>query len=219
MLTAVAETQPSYTFGEEFCNVITHGSACAFALYKLLTYKPEPESNDALCEAPMLPPNGKRVLLFSFMVLFLNSTLYHGFLVGPFKAVFRSIDHFSVVLTMLGTTAPLMFHGLPRAWAITAVLTLMSVIGAYICFAIVSWVKFEEWEVRLYFPFATVCCFLTAPGFRKMDRASAIIFAKGVLVYLCGVPFFIRDDVRYAHSIFHCAVAIGGYYHWRAVMG
>jgi hemolysin III len=218
MLTGVANTQPDYTFGEEFCNVITHGSGFAFALYQFLKYRPDGVPTDEESEKKRISPSGKRLLLFSFVVLFGNSTLYHAFVPGTFKTIFRFIDHFSVVITMLGTTAPVICHGLSRWLAGLVFFVLLSVIAAFVYFGIFYWVEFESWEVSLYFPFAVICSALTIPGFKKVDARARFQFMKGLLVYACGIPFFIRDDVRYAHSVFHCAIAAGGYCHYRAIM-
>jgi predicted membrane channel-forming protein YqfA (hemolysin III family) len=105
-LSGVVDAQPNYTFGEEFCNVIAHVSVLAFASYHLLTYKPDIEPIDEESEKKTISPTGKHLLLFSLTMAYANSTLYHTFVPRIFNTIFRFVDHFSVVITMIGTIAP-----------------------------------------------------------------------------------------------------------------
>jgi hemolysin III len=151
-------------------------------------------------------------------MLFANSAIYHA-MVNPFlKAIFRFIDHFSVIISMLGSITPIIFHGFSRQLAIWIILALWGVILSYIYFGVYFWELFEEWEVRLYFPFATLCGALTIPGFRRLDKQRVQRFMMGLLAYASGVPFFIKDDIRYTHSIFHCAIVIGTWWHYKALV-
>jgi hemolysin III len=216
MLSAVLATQPDYTRGEEFCNVVTHGLAFAFGLFKILTFKPN--SDVQLDDSKAIATTGKRILLFSFTILFANSTIYHA-MVNPFlKSICRFMDHFSVVVTMVGTTAPIIFHGFSPQMAFWIILALWGIILSYVYFAFYFWEIFEAWEVKLYLPFATLCSALTIPGFRRLHPKRVQMFMKGLMAYATGVPFFIKDDIRYTHSVFHCAILIGAWWHCRAVM-
>jgi uncharacterized membrane protein YjgN (DUF898 family) len=89
----------------EFCNVITHASALAFASYHFLTDKPDMEPIDTESQKKRISSTCKRLLLFSFAMLDANSIMYHAFVTQTRKTLFKFIDHFSVVITMIGTTA------------------------------------------------------------------------------------------------------------------
>jgi hemolysin III len=217
MLAAVRATQPNYTVGEELCNVITHGVPCAFALFKLLTFKSR--TDEVLDDPKSIPPIGKRILLLSFVFLFLNSTLYHAMINPTLKTLWRFFDHFSVIIAMVGAIAPIIFHGYSRAVATGIIAMLFAIISGFVYFGFFFWETFEAWEVRLYFSFATVCGALTVRGFRKLDRQCTQFFLVGMVAYAAGVPLFIRDDLRYTHTAFHVAIAVGSFWHWRAIGG
>lgn len=210
MLTAVAESQPEYTFLEEFCNYVSHGIPFVLALFKLLTY-----DTPADCDSGQIPPAAKRIMLFAFMVLYGISTLYHALTPVALKAVLRFLDHLTVVVFMLGTTAPLIFHGMPHAAAVATVSALLLVIASFAYFGVFFWREFTALEVHLYVAFATVCCACTIPGFRRLEPAAGLLFVKGALAYASGIPFFLRPDVPYMHSVFHCCVVLGSVCHYR----
>jgi predicted membrane channel-forming protein YqfA (hemolysin III family) len=194
-----------YTFDEEFRNVITHVSALAFASYHLLTYKNDMELTDEESQKKTLSPTDKRLLLFSFTMLYANSILYHAFVPRIVKTIFRFIDHLSVVITMLGTTAPM-------------ISVLFGVIAVFVYFRLFCWVEFESWKARLSFPFTVVCSAQTIRRFNIMDARARFQSMKGLFINVCRISFFIRYDVRYAHPVFPIAIAAGSYSHYCASM-
>jgi hemolysin III len=217
MLTGIAATQPRYTPWEELCNVITHAIPLGFSLFKFLSYRSE--TDPTASDPTALSPGGKRFLLLGFSYLYATSTLYHGTVNPTYKSIFRCIDHFSVLVAMLALASPLILHGLRQIVAISVIAIMATLILSFVYFAFISWERFEGWELWLYIPFAGMCSALTGPGFMKLDRRATVRFLIGLLVYLVGIPFFVMDDLRYTHTVFHCAVAGGSYCHYRAVFG
>jgi predicted membrane channel-forming protein YqfA (hemolysin III family) len=152
-----------------------------------------------------ISPTGKRLCLFSLTILYANSTLYHAFVKRTFKTIFRFIDHFSVVITMIDTTAPV-------------ISVLFSVIAALVYFTLFSWVEFESWKARFPFPFTVVCSALTIPRVNIVDASARFQFMKGLFIYRCRISFIIRDDIQDAHPVFPIAMAAGSYCHYSAIM-
>jgi hypothetical protein len=69
-------------------------------------------------------------------------------------------------------------------------------------------VEFESGKARLSFPFTVVCSALTIPGFNIVDTRAWFQFMKRLFIDARRIPFFIRDDVRYAHPVcshHHCS--------------
>jgi hemolysin III len=215
MLTSVAASQPDYTVGEEICNFVTHGAALIFAAFKFATSWSE--SSPLSSDSNAIPLIAKRLMLLAFIILYANSTVYHAVRDVTVKTLFRFLDHMSVVVFMLGTAAPVIFYGMTWNTAMAIVGSLGFVITAFGVWGMCDWDRFVQFELYLYIGFAVVCSACTIPGFRRLARGAGLLFLKGALVYASGVPFFVRNDVRYMHSIFHCFVVAGSLCHYRVV--
>lgn len=207
------QTEPEYSLGEEIANSVTHGVGAALSVAGLILLVVL-SANDG---------DVWRVVSFSvygstLVILYLASTLYHGFQNPRVKRVFRVFDHASIYLLIAGSYTPVLLVSMRGAWgwslfgvvwglALLGVAFKVIFIGRYevlatVAFVLMGWlvvIAFKEMLVRV------------PPG------GIALLIAGG-LVYTLGVIFYAWEKLPFNHAIWHLFVLGGSICHFFAVL-
>lgn len=139
--------------------------------------------------------NPNRVfLVFSFLTFFF-SFLYHATSKQSLKVVFRRLD----VASIFWLVPASVFHFLPTSVAVSILC---------LCFAM-SVPVVKSGTSTLFTDVAlitlTLCClmlvFIFSPSWQ--------LFSLGVFFYGCGLPFYFKDEVKWAHLAWHFFVIAG----------
>lgn len=194
----------SQSLPEEIANAISHGLGALLAIAGLPVLVVQAALNGDALSVVSASLYGS-----SMIILYLFSTLYHAITNRSGKRVLQVFDHCSIFVLILGTYIPVSL-GLIRGWlgwllfGINAAVALVGIV-----LNAVSVKKFHKFSLVLYLlsgwsvviAFPTLLKVLPLPGF-------ALALAGGLL-YTVGVYFYRREDVRFAHLVWHLFVLAG----------
>lgn len=139
--------------------------------------------------------NPNRVfLLFSFLTFFF-SFLYHITNRRSLKIVFRRLD----VASIFWLVPASVFHFLPTSIAVS-ILCLCFTMSVPVVKTGTSTVFTDVALITL-----TLCCLMMVFIFSDSWQ----LFSLGVFFYGCGLPFYFKDDVKWAHLAWHVFVIAG----------
>ncbi len=211
-------TLPSYTRGEEICNMITHIVGGAFGIVALILCVVKSILNSVELGVVCSIIYGASIVL-----LFTMSSLYHGLIPVKAKKVFRVIDHCTIYLLIAGTYTPIVLVSLRQVSPFWAWLVFGIVWGSAI-FAItltaIDMNKFRIFSMVSYLAMGwciLIClkdCIAAVGGIGML-----LIFIGGVLYTIGAVIYSIgkHKNVPYAHSVFHVFVLFACILHFIAI--
>lgn len=165
------------------------------------------------------------IYLFSLLLLYLASTIYHSVNICTSRLnLFRKIDHMMIFVLIAGSYTPICLitlHGrkgivlLVVIWCLAAI----GMIGKY------CWITCPKWfSSAIYISMGWVCVFV----FRELiDRlphgafvwllAGGIIYTAGGIIYALKVPLFRPRENFGNHEVFHLFVLTGSLCHFISI--
>lgn len=201
------------TVKEEIANAITHGLGAVLSIAGLII----------LIVFASLYGNAWHITGFTvfgvtLVLLYLSSTLYHSFTHPRIKYVFRKFDHMSIFLLIAGTYTPFCITIL-RGWLGWTLLTIV-----WIC-ALTGVVlkafhtgKKVILSTMLYIVLGWLVVFFIKPLYDSVSLTTFIMIMTGGALYTGGTYFFMKENIRYNHSIWHVFVLGGSIAHFFAVL-
>lgn len=197
------------TIGEEIANSITHGigtglSIAALAILVVLAAK----KGDPWAIV------GFSIYGSSLFLLYLISTLYHGFTHPTLKRFFRVLDHSAIFILIAGTYTPITLTALRGPWGWTLFGIVWGIAGAGILLKVMFFGKFEKLSVALYVLMGWVVIIALKPLLVALPAVSLIWIAIGGLLYTSGIIFYAWQKLPYHHVIWHVFVLGGSISHF-----
>jgi hemolysin III len=202
-----------FSMGEEITHSVTHGIGTALSIFGLALL------------VVMAVFHGNKYQLVSFTIfgatlvlLYLSSTLYHGFQRPRVKRVFKIFDHASIYLVIAGTYTPFLLISMRGAlgWTLLAIVWGIAIIG--VSFKILFIEKYQVLSVISYL----LMGWLSVVAFRELFAAlpigGIIWLAIGGLFYTVGVIFYAYQRIPYMHAVWHLFVLGGSISHYLAVL-
>lgn len=198
------EKKGFYTLGEEIANAITHGVGLALAiagtvvLIILAAFTGDPYKIVSVS-----------IYGATLICLYLGSTLYHSIPGKGAKKFFRIIDHSSIYLLIAGSYTPYTLVSLRNdfGWYIFILVWALAIIGIA-CKAF--WLeKFTKLSTVLYIAMGWIVIFNMGDLFKNVPLISVILLALGGVSYTAGCLFFVKDNWRFNHAIWHIFVLAG----------
>lgn len=151
---------------------------------------------------------------FSFVVLFLASTLYHAVTNVKLKRRFRVLDHISIYLLIAGTYTPVALINLEASngWLIFYIVWAFAGIGTILKLFFTG--KFEVISLLLYLAMG----WLIILDFQNLldntsNLGTQLLFLGGAF-YTLGIVFYALKKIPYNHFIWHLFVLGGAISHW-----
>ena len=92
---------PEWKYGEEVVNSITHAVGIGFALTMLVLFIIDGIKTNT---QKLI---GNLIFGITMLILYLNSTIYHGLPQNKYKRIWRYFDHISIFFLIAGTYTPL----------------------------------------------------------------------------------------------------------------
>ena len=131
---------------------------------------------------------------------------------------FRKFDHISIFLLIAGTYTPFCLVALNGwlGWTIFGVVWSCAVAG--IVFKSIHIGKLELLSTIMYVMMGWIIIFAIKPLWGSMTQTGFVILVLGGISYSAGTLFFIKDKIKYFHSIWHVFVLGGSILHFFAVM-
>jgi hemolysin III len=198
---------------EEIANAVTHGigtglSIAALALLAIIS----------AIEGTTSHVVGFTIFGATLVTLYLASTLYHSIGNDNVKRLFRKFDHMSIFLLIAGTYTPFCLTALPGwiGWTVLSIVWACAVTGIVMKAFYTG--KFEGLSTFLY----VVMGWLIIPAIKPLDDSVSfqtfLLLMIGGDFYTAGTFFFVKDNNRYYHSIWHLFVLAGSAFHFFSVI-
>jgi hemolysin III len=198
---------------EEFANTITHGAGLVLSLAGLYSL--------VLIAAEGRRPGlalGCGIYGVSLVLLYAASTLYHGWQAAGVKRVLLLLDHIAIYVLIAGTYTPVAL--LPLRGTVGQGL-LVLVWGFALVGSIAKVVRIDRIHEDSPMPYIVMGGMVTG----VIERLGATAPPAGLLwllagggLYVIGLRFFLRNDRRFNHAIWHLFVLAGSICHYWAVI-
>lgn len=204
---------PNYSINEEIANSITHGVGLILAIVGL----------GVLLSFAGRLGNGWHVVsctvfAITLILQYTFSTLYHSIQLPRAKSVLRLLDHSAIFLLIAGTYTPFMLVNLRGAWG----WTLFGVVWSLALFGVLFQVSLlRRWQgisLALYIGMGWVVVVAIKPMFDAVAPGGLLLLLLGGLAYTSGVVFYLWENLRFNHAIWHGFVLAGSILHFFAVL-
>ena len=199
---------------EELANSITHGVGLVLSLaglYGLVLITGESHaSGHAL---------GCRVYGASLVLLYAASTLYHGWRDDGTKRVLLLLDHIGIYVLIAGTYTPMALIPLrgPLGWGLLVLAWGFALVGSTVKIGRIH--RLDEDSPVPYLVMGSMWLVAAGRLVATVSPGEFLWLLGGGAAYLIGLFFFINDDRRFNHAIWHLFVLLGSLCHYRAVIG
>jgi hemolysin III len=198
---------------EEIANAITHGLGALMAIAALIILTVFSAIKGNTWHIVSFPVFGA-----TLVILYLASTLYHSLSNEKVKVLFRKFDHMSIYLLIAGTYTPFCLTVLNNwiGWTLFGIVWGSAILGIVLKAFFTG--KKELLSTLLYVLMGWVALFAIKPLFDSVTLTTFILLMAGGVFYTAGTYFFVKDRIKYFHSIWHLFVLAGSTFHFFAVL-
>jgi hemolysin III len=199
--------------GEEIANAITHGIGALLAVAALVVLIVMAAIHGSVWHIVSFSIFGATLVL-----LYFASTLYHSLTHAKAKRVFHKFDHISIYLLIAGTYTPFCLTALRGwiGWTVLGVVWSCAILGAVL--KAISVGKRIKLSTVLYILMGWVILVAIQPLYKAMPFNGFLFLIAGGISYTIGTIFFIRNQVKYNHSVWHVFVLGGSVLHFFSVL-
>ena len=197
---------------EEKLNAVSHGVglllvliAMPFLIMKALHRQ----------DTPMIW--GVSIFSFGMLFVYLSSTIYHSLTNPRLKMRANIVDHISIFFLIGGTYTPIILHYLPGETAAIFLSIQWSIIFAGAALKLFYTGRYEWLSITLYIALGWMLVFVIRPLSATMPSAIFFWIIAGGLSYTTGVIFYVLENWKHAHNIWHCFVLAGTVLHFIAI--
>ncbi len=201
-----------FSHTEERWNALTHGIGLALSIAALALLVVFASLNGNALKITAAAIYGATLVL-----LYGSSTLYHAVTHISWKRLFQKFDHSAIYLLIAGSYTPVMLLavGGSEGWTIFGVEWGVVVIGIALKFLFPG--RFEIFSLIAYVTMGWLIV-LVFESFRShIDPAGFWLMVAGGFAYTGGVIFYVKDNIRYFHTIWHLFVLAGSILHFLAI--
>ncbi|MDO9374593.1 MAG: hemolysin III family protein [Ferruginibacter sp.] len=161
---------------------------------------------------------GASIYAACFLMVFISSTLYHGFQRPDLKRVLKIVDHISIYFLIAGTYTPIILTFVNNTFGITLLVILWGLTFFGIFFKIFYTGKFEIISTLLYVLMGWILFVDNHAFFASMPSKIIMLVAEGGVLYSIGVIFYLWHKFTYHHVIWHLFVLAAAICHYSAVL-
>ena len=197
---------------EENVNAITHGLGiilCLIAIPFLIVKSTRSQD--------FVMVYGVSIFSFGMLAVYLSSTVYHALREPKLKRLANIIDHISIFFLIGGTYTPIILHYVPRETATSFLTVQWSIIFAGVVLKLFFTGKYAWLSVILYIMLGWMLVFVIKPLILTMPATIFFWIIGGGICYTFGVVFYVLENKKHAHNIWHCFVLAGTIMHFIAV--
>jgi hemolysin III len=197
---------------EEVANSVSHGLGLAAALVAgpFLVITAARHENTLFLVGTIL-------FVVTMLLLYLCSTAYHAWPQTRLKCVLQVIDHSAIFLLIAGTYSPFTLGPLrgPWGWAIFALIWIFAICG--VLMKLFSGLRRKKLSLSLYLGMGWLILIAARPLAGAVPVETLIWLFAGGVAYTGGVIFFVNEQRRYNHFVWHLFVLAGTLCHFCAV--
>lgn len=200
--------------GEELANAISHGIGLLAALI----------GTPVLLLAALNAGSGgffvgTIIFAATMLVLYLGSTLYHAWPQTRMKCVLQVFDHSAIFLLIAGTYTPFVLGPLRGLWG----WTMFGVIWALAIFGVIMKAtrgtsRHQKMALCLYLGMGWLGLIAIRPLSAAVPTSALLGLFAGGIAYTVGVIFFVNEQRRYNHFVWHLFVLTGTSCHFLALL-
>jgi len=207
-------TLKTQSLGEEIANSITHGIGAGLSIAALVI----------LVVLASKRGDAWRIVSFSIygatlILLYLSSTLYHGFVNPRIKNVFRILDHSAIYLLIAGTYTPVTLTLMRRGawgWTLFGLAWGMAIGGIIITALLLD--RLKALLVLSYVVMGLLVVIAIKPMIQMVPRGMIIWLFIGGACYILGIVFYLWKKLPYHHPIWHLFVLGGSISHFLGIL-
>ena len=201
------------TLGEEIANSITHGIGAALSIAALVILAVLASKRGDAWQIVSFSIYGATLIL-----LYLSSTLYHGFVDSKIKNIFRILDHSAIYLLIAGTYTPVTLTLMRSAWGWTlfGLAWAMAIGGIIITTLLLD--KLKALLVISYVVMGLLVVIAIKPMIQMVPRGMIIWLFIGGACYILGIIFYLWKRLPYHHPIWHLFVLGGSISHFLGIL-
>ena len=160
------------------------------------------------------------IIFFSFglLLVYCSSTLYHFVAESNLKEKLRIFDHVSIYYLITGSYAPVCLITLYDYSGLTIFFTVLtlSIIGTL--FKIFNKNRYEKASLLLYLFLGWLIIFDIQTLFNLIDTNAKNLVILGGIFYTVGVFFYLSDNIKNNHAIWHVFVLLGSMSHYFLIL-
>ena len=145
----------------------------------------------------------------------LLSTLYHGTEELKAKTYFRMLDMLSIHVTIAVTSCAYMM--LYNSYYLCAFTASIASLGMFYTIKNYGESAFESRNVHVYLLVGILCSVCTVVVLLQHESTGMGHFLYGLLFFLGGLIFYVRDSIKWFHTIWHIFVMIASYLHLKGI--
>lgn len=201
-----------FTTKEEIANSITHGIGMLLGITALVLLAVK----SSYVNSPLYTVS---VVIYgiSLIILYMNSTFYHGFPPSKVKDIFEKLDHSSVYLLIAGTYTPycLIAIGGPLGITICAIQWGLAIIGITLKSIWID--RFVILHVLIYLGMGWTIIFFGRTIIASLNTVGFLLLLTGGISYSVGVLFYVFDWFKYHHLVWHLFVVLASVLHFFSI--
>lgn len=155
----------------------------------------------------------------SLILLYSVSSLYHAMTRYKAKKVFQILDHCSIFVLIWGTYIPvaLSLVGGAKGWVIFGVQAACAVIG--IVLNAIDLKRFHRFSLLLYVVMGWAIVLSINSVLSVVDKTGLALLIGGGVAYTAGIYFYVKNNRKYMHFVWHLFVIAGSVLHYFFVLG
>ena len=154
----------------------------------------------------------------TLMILHTSSTIYHGTTHPKIKSKLRYLDHSSIYLLIAGTYTPILLINLYGAWGWTLFGIIWGLVAIGVFLKIRNITPFKNYENYLYLTMGWLSIVAIKPLYDNIDFMGFLLIIIGGLFFTIGIFFYIWDNKKYFHAIWHLFVLFGCACHYFSIL-
>ena len=154
----------------------------------------------------------------TLMTLHTSSTAYHGVTNSKIKNKLRYLDHSSIYLLIAGTYTPLALINLYGAWgwSLFGIIWCLFSIGVFLKLMDIR--PFKNYDIYLYLTMGWLSIISIKQLYNNIDLIGIILIVCGGLFFTTGIFFYMWDNKKYFHAIWHLFYISGCICHYFAIV-
>lgn len=199
-------------YKEELLNSITHGLGlllCVVAIPVLMTC--------AAAKGGVLNIGSVAVYAITLILVYASSTVYHSVTHRGIKEWMQLIDHLCIYLLIAGSYTPFLVIFIQNSWFWVAVLWTLALVGM-ILKCITGCNKYVWFSIAFYIAMGWVGLLNVSEIYTTLPITTTYLLIAAGVIYSLGVIFFVWDNLKYNHAIWHLFVMAGSATHFASLM-
>jgi hemolysin III len=161
---------------------------------------------------------GTIVFTTTMLLVYLTSTLYHGWPRTRTKSLLQLIDHSAIFLLIAGTYTPFALGPLRDSGGVP----MLGIVWALALFGVImkatrGVLRHRKLAMALYLGTGWLGLTFIRPLALAIPLSALVCLITGGVAYMAGTLFFANERLRYGHFVWHLFVLAGSSCHFAAV--